>query len=323
MTNHEKRMHGQYYTVKNPFDHPSFMEWAENANLKDTKVIEPFAGSNNLINHLMDLGMVSIENCDSFDIEPGSLDVQKRDTLKSFPKGYDACVTNPPWLAKNSATRRNLPFPDCQYDDIYKLALEKCLMNCRHVAAIIPESFIRANLFQSRCTTFILMSSKMFSDTENPTGFALFGPNETHDIEVWDGHDRIAFLNELKNLIPRALDNGPNVKFNSPNGNLGFISFDNTVENSIRFCKVSELEDYNVKGTNRMITIIDTEADVSIDRLNERLENFRADTHDMLIGSFRGIRKDGMYRRRLDWSVARGIIHQEWLENQTQTNWWK
>ena len=322
MSTHDKRLHGQYYTVENPFDHPAFVKWAKKANLNNVNVIEPFAGGNNLINHLVDLDMVTIDNCDSFDIEPGSDNVQQRDTLDDFPVGYHTCITNPPWLAKNSATRRGLPFPECQYDDIYKLALEKCLINCKHVAAIIPESFIRSNLFRDRCHAFILLTSKMFADTENPTGFALFGPDASDDIDVWDGHERIATLNELEGMMPIAIDKGPKVKFNSPDGNLGLIAIDSATQNSIRFCKVSELDTFGFKTNGRCSTVIETDAEVNIDGLNARLENFRKSTHDLLLGSFMGIRKDGKYRRRLDWNTARGIIHQEWMENQEHSKWW-
>ncbi len=74
-----------------------------------------------------------------------------RDTLKDFPVGFEVCVTNPPWLAKNSATKMQVPFYAGEYDDLYKYSLDKCLENCKNVIAIIPESFIRTNLFLGRC----------------------------------------------------------------------------------------------------------------------------------------------------------------------------
>ena len=95
----------------------------------------------------------------SCDIHPADERVEMRDTLDAFPLGFDVCITNPPWLAKNSVTARGLAFPDCSYDDLYKFALEKCLDNCGWVAALVPELFIRASLFQERLTDFVSLTS--------------------------------------------------------------------------------------------------------------------------------------------------------------------
>ena len=82
-----------------------------------TSILEPFAGANLLISSLKDMGLC--HRADSFDIAPAHTDVKLRDTLTDFPTGYEVCITNPPWLAKNSATRRGLAFPETPYDDLY------------------------------------------------------------------------------------------------------------------------------------------------------------------------------------------------------------
>ena len=120
-----KRADGRYYTRGNPFNNAPFRYWSKQAGLPAGNVLEPFAGSNSLIDLLSDM-----ELCDhsvSYDIKPGRSGVRHRDTLNDFPTGYDICVTNPPWLAKNSATARGLPFPRCEYDDLYKYALKSAL----------------------------------------------------------------------------------------------------------------------------------------------------------------------------------------------------
>jgi len=45
-----------------------------------------------------------------------------------------------------------------------------------------------------------------------------------------------------------------------------------------------------------------------IDRYNTFIGEFREKTGDVLLTCYRGLRKDGKYRRRLDWQLARGII---------------
>ena len=302
-----KRAKGQFYTEGNPFRHRAFRKWAKDAGLPETRVLEPFAGSNSLIWHLQ--GMDLCNSFKSYDIEPAARFVSKRNTLASFPKGFDVCVTNPPWLARNSATVRGIAFPDCPYDDLYKFALSKCLAECGHVAALVPESFIRAGEFQERLISFVSLTTNLFSDTGHPTGLALFGPDKCPDVQVWSGKDNLGFLSDLEMHRPQPRPDGPQVRFNDPDGNAGLIALDNTREASIRFCDAAELDGYKVKTTGRHITKMRVEGPIDIAGWNKMLEEFRKKTRDVLLTCYKGIRKDGQYRRRLDWNLARGIIH--------------
>ena len=306
---HSKRQSGRYYTAGNPFSHPAFLAWAELAKLRYGTILEPFAGANSLISHLQSMGLCSAFS--SFDIAPASPDVRYRDTLTDFPNGYEVCVTNPPWLAKNSAAVRGLAFPDSRYDDLYKVALGQCLENCRFVAALVPESFIRANLFQERLLFFISLRASMFEDTGHPVGLALFDDTLGHpdSVQVWSGDRHLGNLAELEQTRPRPLPDGPEVIFNEPRGNVGLIALDNTVKASVRFCDVAELADYAVKPTGRHITKLAVDGPVRITEWNDALTEFRNETHDVLMTCYKGIRRDGMYRRRCDWALARGIIH--------------
>ncbi len=302
-----KRRNGQFFTHQNPFGHKAFKWWVEQCELPDQEILEPFAGANGLITHLenMDYCNASV----SYDIEPQNDRVAVRDTLADFPTGFDVCVTNPPWLARNSATVRGYDFPVCDHDNLYKFALQKCLENCGWVAALIPESFIRAGLYQDRLAEFISIPHKLFSDTGHPVGLALFTPDPIEDVQVWLGADRIGWLSDMESNRPTPLDNGPDVVFNDAHGNVGLIALDNTREASIRFCDVRELDDYEVKQTGRHITKLGVSGFVKIRTWNKYLCDFREATKDMLLTCYKGIRKDGMYRRRLDWEIARGIIH--------------
>ena len=302
----EKRTNGVYYTTGNPFGNVAFARWANAAGLPKTSILEPFAGANLLITSLKDMGLC--RRADSFDIAPAHADVKLRDTLADFPKGYDVCITNPPWLAKNSATRRGLAFPESSYDDLYKFALNKCINHCAYVAALVPESFIRASLFQERMSDFVSLTGDMFIDTDNPVGLALFAPDITPDVQVWRNSKKLGTLSKLESYRPRA-KNRDNVRFNDPDGNVGFIAIDNTREASIRFCDPKELGDYEVRGTCRSITKILVDAPIRIEEWNRFIDNFRQQTRDVLLTSFKGLRKDGLYRRRADWDFARGVIN--------------
>ena len=310
----EKRAKGRYFTKENPFTLKPFQKWARDADLSSRAVLEPFAGANNLIHMLKREGLA--RRFASYDIRPASLNVLRRDTIRDFPQGFDVCITNPPWLARNSATRRGLPFPSEQYDDLYKHCLKLCLDSCAYVAAIAPASFLQSGLFQDRLQTYILLHGAVFSDTENPVCLSLFGKprffdGADKDIEIYYDERFVGRLSDLEKHCPQP-KRARTVRFNDPDGGLGFISFDNTREPSIRFCDVREIADYEIKVSSRFITRIGGHfGDVSeiVARLNGAIGRFRAETHDVFLTPFKGIREDGRYRRRMDFALARKFIN--------------
>ncbi|MXY29050.1 hypothetical protein F4Y59_12950 [Candidatus Poribacteria bacterium] len=319
----KKRASGRYYTRGNPFQLKPFQTWAKALNLKQQIALEPFAGAKD-IPQLIDAAHLRCRDWAFFDIEPGAKGVEQQDTLANFPKGFTVCITNPPWLARNSATRRGLPFPEAtRHDDLYKYALEQCLTHCEWVAAIIPEAFIRSGLFLQRLRDFISLvphmqgkikeknktrdTSYMFEDTEHPVGLALFTPETTSDVSIWRNNQFLGRLAELKTHLPQPSRNR-SIVFNDPNGNLGLIAIDNTVSASIRFCPPEELKDYPIRVHCRSITKIGVPWHVDIDTLNARLTTIRQKTHDVFLTAFKGLRRDGHYRRRLDWALTRAIV---------------
>ena len=325
----EKRASGRYYTRGNPFQLKPFQTWAKALNLEQQMVLEPFAGAKH-IPQLIDAAHLRCREWAFYDIAPGAKEVVQRDTLADFPKGFNVCITNPPWLARNSATRRGLPFPEAnRYDDLYKYALEQCLTHCDWVAAIIPEAFIRSGLFLQRLRDFISLvphtqgkteeknktrdTSYMFEDTEHPVGLALFTPEATADVRIWRNNQHLGGLNELRKHLPQPSSNR-DIVFNDPKGNLGLIAIDNTVSASIRFCPPAELGNYPIRHQCRSITKISVPWDVDIDMLNARLGTIREKTHDVFLTAFKGLRLDGHYRRRLDWALTRAIVDTQQLQ---------
>ena len=327
----EKRASGRYYTRGNPFQLEPFQTWANASNLEQQMVLEPFAGAKD-IPKLINASRLQCRDWVFFDIEPGAKGIMQRDTLADFPKGFKVCITNPPWLARNSATRRGLPFPKAtRYDDLYKYALEQCLVHCGWVAAIIPEAFIRSRLFLERLCDFISLvpqkqdktnyppdkggrgGSVMFEDTEHPVGLALFAPDTTSDVRLWRNNRFLGTMNELRRHLPQPSSNR-DIVFNDPKGNLGLIAIDNTVSASIRFCPAEELKDYPIRVHCRSITKIGVPWQADIDMLNVRLTTIREKTHDVFLTAFKGIRRDGHYRRRLDWALTRAIVDTQHLQ---------
>ena len=303
-----KRELGQYFTKYNPFKNDGFLQWSKECNLNNNIILEPFAGSNNLIEMLQEMNL-----CNQFvayDIEPAGLGVVFRDTLNDFPKNFDICITNPPYLAQNSAKRRGLEYPATNYDDLYKFSLDKCLQNCQYVGAIIPASFLNSNLFRDRLSHYILLNNQMFSETQHPVCLALF-KQKSNDVQIYEGEKYLGLLSEFQKKVPHIAKT-IEMKFNDKEGQLGFIAIDNTIEPSIRFCKGSEINPNKIGISSRSITRISIDygcVDKLIRNLNDAMESFRNETYDIFLTPFKGLRKDNKYRRRLDYSLARTLIN--------------
>ena len=307
-----KRADGRYFTRRNLFDTPCFRAWAAAAELPQATLIEPFAGRGDLIDMLSELGLC--ENFRAYDINPAAQRVTRHDSLADFPQG-GVVVTNPPWLARNSATRRGLPFPETIHDDLYKHCLQTCLDNAGHVAAIIPASFLSAGVFRSRLRAVDMANMPVFQDTENPACLALFAPGESGDVAIYEGGNFVGELSVLERRLPRPKRDIP-MRFNAPEGALGFVAFDNTRAESIRFCRGEALRKHRIGATSRMITRIDLQFNCDLDslirKLNRRIQQFRRDTADVFLTPFKGLRKDApRLRRRMEFRLARKFVAAE------------
>lgn len=318
----DKRNLGQYYTTHNPFDHPAFHEWSKRVSLFEKTILEPFAGSNNLIDMLKEKKKDT--KTVSYDIEPGRDDVCFRDTLKDFPKGFEVVVSNPPYLAKNSAKRRGLKFPDTVHDDLYKFSLETILKNVPNVVAIVPDSFMTSGIFLNRCTDLVSLNVEMFEDTEHPVCLSFF-VSEGGNPRMWVGDRLIGRYDDLRSGVSFGSERGHisrEWRFNDPDGILGLHALDSTSGRSIRFVRGSEIPHNVVKVSSRSLTRIscldlcEDRLEAVVNRSNEILETHRDQTCDVFLTSFKGLRKDGMYRKRLDFRTARHILNQAMFETE-------
>lgn len=326
MNINHKRQLGQFYTVLNPFHHPLFYSWLESIpdDIYQTVWLEPFAGSNNIPELLDALDIKSANNSswNSYDIqEPqentSDIPIIIQDTISNFPSGYKVAITNPPYLAKNSAKRRGLVYPDTEYDDLYKLSLKQCLDNVDYLAAIIPQSFVTSKevLLKKRLFGIISLNTQVFEDTECPVCLALFQKQNSSDFLITD--TSTLHSTSFKDLSNYKLESNLDIDltFNSPQGLLGLKAVDNTSEASIKFCLGPTFPATSIKQSSRAYTRISSSIfesiesiDSFIDDLNLYLDDWRNNTNDVFLTSFKGLRRDGKYRRRLDWNTASLII---------------
>ena len=103
MHSREKIEKGQFFTKNNPFILKPFINWSKQFDKNET-ILEPFAGANGIIKMLQKQKLA--KSFVAYDIEPKDKDVQYKNTIEAFPEGFKVGITNPPYLAKNSATRK-------------------------------------------------------------------------------------------------------------------------------------------------------------------------------------------------------------------------
>lgn len=319
----EKKMKGQFFTTTNPFMHDLFFKWISNIeNLKDKVFIEPFAGTNNIVDMIEGLDFDNKWVCYDIDkrckelTENHKYTVNTKNTLEYFPKGFDVAITNPPYLARNSATRSGIVFPNTKYNDLYKLSLEKMLENTKYVAAIIPASFLTQGIFHNRLFGVVSLTMRMFEDTSVPVCLALFIPEEQkediNDFIIFSGDRKIGSFTEIQKYLSIPIKR-QKYSFNDKKGLIGLIGIDNTKTNSIKFVDGDTILSDKVKETSRSITrinILDNKVNIKkvIKVANRILSEHREATSDLFLTPFKGLRADGKFRRRLDYKMAKTIL---------------
>lgn len=320
-----KIQNGVFYTIKNCFNNKVFLKWLNDIpNINKQRFIEPFCGQNNIIKMIKDLNYTN--NWIAFDINKPSVNycpdviIQINDSINNYNgKLNDIVITNPPYLAKNSAKRKGIIYNDNTYDDIYKVCLNILLSTHNYVVAIIPESFITSKLFLNRLDLIISIPEIIFNDTEVPCCIACFGKNK-QDIcyDVYSQENHLLNINsnvlEKINNIPK---NNLEIKFNSLLGQISCICIDNTNTASIEFKKGDYVKDKDIKISSRSKTRIyikqlenksEEYIDKLINKLNFLIFQYREETKDVFLTSFKGLRKDGKYRRRIDFKTIKKII---------------
>lgn len=315
----QKRLLGQFFTIENPLKYDAFQKWWKMADkaTKGLHILEPFAGANNIIQLAKEQHIHRMWHC--FDISPPDLncasefEVKLRDSLKDFPEGK-IVITNPPYLAKNSATRRGLPFPDTDYEDLYQVSLKKMLDHCDWIAAIIPASFLTQGVLQERTTHVTQLSCRMFDDTDCPVCLATFGPEETNDFAVYSKNEFLGMFQKIKDSLPSGKKPSIAWEFNNPIGEIGLRAIDNNKTASIEFTLGREITT-PILPSSRSITRIKSPTRLSlkkvetlVEKANQLLLEYRKKSRDILLTPFKGLRKDGEFRRRLDFKQARQIL---------------
>lgn len=308
--NTPQRATGSFYTEVSPFRLEPFIEWFFSVTSKDSNILEPFAGCNQIPLHLKEIGFKGTFTC--YDKDPSkslvnSLKIGYRDTVKNFPKGFDVCITNPPYLSKSSASNNNIKYIGDRFDDVYKKCLKLMLDNCKYVAAILPATFATSPQFRERLHTIIFVSDKLFRDTDIDVCIALFNPEKTNNVKYYQDNNLITQIGSIEvSVQPGELN--VTIKFNRNDGELGLYAVDKK-NKKIRFCKGKDMPP--IKSTDRTITRISVtsniykiDSDELIEKCNHILDKQRIASNDVSLSSYRNTD-----RKRLTFGYARNIIY--------------
>ncbi|MEA1986021.1 MAG: hypothetical protein U9N76_00855 [Candidatus Marinimicrobia bacterium] len=316
----KKRSLGQYFTTKHFWLKEHILEFIKYSNKKIA--FDPFAGGGDLLNIAKKIGFKETKG---FDIDD-SLGWEINDSLLNIPKIDDSIIiTNPPYLSNYSAKRKGIYstvekyFNNCNYDNIYQLALEKCLENNDFGIAIIPETFINSKFPKNRLVSITIIEDMMFDDTENPICVICFDNKNKNlkNIKLYKNDEFLGHLENFERMRKKPKKNIP-IKFNSTNGQIALRAVDTTnIKKPIQFLQPNNI-DYDlstIKISSRLITLIElniqkNQINQVIDTSNKILETFRINTHDILLSPFKGNKKNGERRRRLDYKTARAILEE-------------
>jgi len=313
----KKRSLGQFFTKNDFWLKGHILDFIKST--KATIAFDPFAGDGDLLRAAK---KVDFREVKGFDID-SSLNWETNDSLISIPKiNNSITITNPPYLSNYSAKRKGIYenvkkyFDSCNYDDVYQLAIEKCLVNDFGIM-IIPETFINSSFPKNRLASITIIEEQLFDDTETPICVICFDKKDKHydNIKIYKNEILLGNLGTYERMrkSPRKI---LNIKFNSSKGQIALRAVDTTSHKKpIAFMKPEEI-DYDlstIKTSSRLITLIelDTSADLTdkiIEQSNKILFEFRKNTKDILLSPFKGNKKNGERRRRLDYLTARAIL---------------
>ncbi len=323
--NARKVISGHFLTKKDCWLHPHILDFIKNRN--PTVVLDPFAGEGDMLRAVQELTGCQIKG----------LDIQgelwpKNDSLLSIPPVQNGMiVTNPPYLANHSAKRKGVLeqvegyYRKSGRDDLYQVALDRCLASCAQVVAIVPETLLNSGYDLRHAVHVTVLHENPFSDTETPVCVVCFDRSSEYDTEIFSDHQKAMTLSRLNSfrLYPKK---STQIRFNVPSGRVGLRAVDMpSPDKPIEFMPRANL-DYHVAGikvSSRLLTFIeipqlkDDEISMLCKMANEIFSAYRKNTLGFSLSPFKGNNKAGSRRRRLDYSTARAILEQA-IERKTR-----
>lgn len=312
---------GSFYTEKETWLTLPVDSFIKNALSLGTKIVlDPYAGDG----HLLKLAekKYSIPTT-GFDIK--GYQGNFNDSLLEIPFIQEAMIiTNPPYLTNYSAKRKRVFASVSQYfefgfEDLYQVALDRCLKAARFTVAIVPETFINSTFPKEKIVLCNTLTESPFNDTDNPVCVVCMDNQKTqHGYDLYIDDE---FAINSKDLLTykKASVYKHKIVFNDPNGNIGLKAVDGTkIGDKIMFVHGDDFHypRESIKHSSRLLTYINLpdlrseEVNLFVSTANSLLEDIRKNTKDLVLSPFKGNNKDGTRRRRLDYQLARYLINE-------------
>jgi hypothetical protein len=291
--------------------------------------LDPFAGGGDLLALCRERFGCNVQG---LDIVGGKWPVN--DSLVGIPAAEDMMiVTNPPYLANYSAARKGVLaesaryFDACDWEDLYQIALDRCMEASARVVAIIPETFINSSYPKHHIESISVLESNPFHDTETPVCVVCMDRNRLDGEQngtVYVGSQTRVTLGELSRIRNAHAPKAP-IRFNDISGKVALKAVDGADPGDrIRFMRADQFgySMEKIKVSSRLMTYIGmpslaaADLDSLIEKVNADLELMRAVSGDLVFSPFKGNNKAGRRRRRLDYAMARKILGRAMLSFQ-------
>lgn len=274
-------------------------------------LIEPFVGGEDLVQ------LFPNHQWETYDIDPSTNAQHYQDTLLN-PPNYQGkwVITNPPFLAKNKASNKQI-FDVYNVDDLYKAFLVS-ILECDGGIVIVPTNFLSdertADVRKKFFNRFEILELNVFTvpvfktTTYSVCSFAfkraqlqserkikcnVMPANNSYDIKLYECHnyrlggDIVNAIENHKNYFGRLTSTTPSSKFIT---NIKLYGLDTRNER----IHVSFEEPYVGKQTDRVYATFVCDMEISEDTqkemvklFNEKFEQFRLDTFDLALTNYR------------------------------------
>ena len=163
----------------------------------------------------------------------------------------------------------------------------------------------------------------MFDDTDCPVCLALFVPCEVKqkdmsldDFYLYRMDKKIWNYSLINSIIDELFSNQEQVNwtFNDKEWDVWIVCIDNTKRPSIEFIKWDTINPNNIKVSSRSLTRVswlpsNINLELFLEECNKILNEYRIVSNDVCLTSFKWLRDDLCYRRRLDFKTAKMIMN--------------
>jgi len=310
---------GQFFTTKSSWLLPQIIDFIREC--KPEAVVDPFVGLGDLLTHVDEI--VPQSKRIGYDIEPKGGAICN-DSLVEVPvHARSVIVTNPPYLAKHSAKRKRVWKDSAKYyamgrNDLYQVALDRCLESCDRVVAIVPETFLNSSYPKNHLRHVTIVEHDLFHDTDCPVCIVCFDNKQKKlsEIPIYRDEEKLGTLQGFEDVRMRP-QKTIKIQFNDPTGTIALRAVDlQDIKKPIQFMRRDEIgyPIEMVKVSSRLVTFLsipsisEEQVDAVILAANRILEEYRDETCDVVLSPFKGNRKDGRRRRRLDYRTARALL---------------